>query len=75
MTLLVEVVLPGVSVLERLVSGSRERAEKRLWTTLAAAPTARGSADRGRHLVTGQQHDRTLLAQVQRPFQSGEELQ
>lgn len=35
-----KVVLPGVTVLERLISGTRERAEKRLWPTLAAAPTA-----------------------------------
>ncbi|WP_197367849.1 DUF4158 domain-containing protein, partial [Streptomyces clavuligerus] len=41
-----KVVLPGVSVLERLVAGSRERAEKRLWATLAAAPTA----DQATHL-------------------------
>lgn len=39
-----KVVLPGVTVLERLVSGSRERAEKRLWATLAAAPTEEQAA-------------------------------
>ncbi|MFC9407381.1 DUF4158 domain-containing protein [[Kitasatospora] papulosa] len=39
-----KVVLPGVTVLERLVSGTRERAEKRLWATLAAAPTAEQAA-------------------------------
>lgn len=37
-----KVVLPGVTVLERLVSGTRERVERRLWATLAAAPTAGG---------------------------------
>ncbi|MFI6062805.1 DUF4158 domain-containing protein [Streptomyces sp. NPDC051286] len=45
-----EVVLPGVTVLERLVSGTRERAEKRLWATLAAAPTAE-QAERLQQLV------------------------
>ena len=39
-----KVVLPGVTVLERLVSGSRERAEKLLWATLAAAPTEEQAA-------------------------------
>ncbi|AWZ10605.1 hypothetical protein DRB96_29615 [Streptomyces sp. ICC1] len=39
-----KVVLPGVAVLERLLSGSRERAEKRLWATLAAAPTQEQAA-------------------------------
>ncbi|MEU5429424.1 hypothetical protein AB0H73_28065 [Streptomyces olivoreticuli] len=34
------VVRPGVTVLKRLVSGSRVRAEKHLWATLAAAPDA-----------------------------------
>lgn len=33
-----------MTVLERLVSGSRERAEKRLWATLAAAPTEEQAA-------------------------------
>ncbi len=44
-------VVPGVTVLERLVSGTRERAEKRLWATLAATPTTeagRSSAAAGR---------------------------
>ncbi|MYU18453.1 DUF4158 domain-containing protein [Streptomyces sp. SID8361] len=45
-----KVVLPGVIVLERLVSGTRERAEKRLWATLAAAPTAE-QAERLQQLV------------------------
>ncbi len=45
-----KVVLPGVTVLERLVSGTRERAEKRLWATLAAAPTAE-QAERLQQLV------------------------
>lgn len=36
--------LPGVTVLERLVSGTRERPEKRLWTTLADAPTPEQAA-------------------------------
>ncbi|WP_159083325.1 DUF4158 domain-containing protein [Streptomyces sp. P3] len=39
-----KVVLPGVTVLERLVSGNRERAEKRLWATLAAVKVGSGSA-------------------------------
>ncbi|OIJ99290.1 hypothetical protein BIV25_09690 [Streptomyces sp. MUSC 14] len=39
-----KVVLPGVTVLERLVSGTRERAEKRLWATLADAPTPEQAA-------------------------------
>ncbi|MFD0068273.1 MULTISPECIES: hypothetical protein [unclassified Streptomyces] len=45
-----KVVLPGVTVLERLVPGTRERAEKRLWATLAAAPTAE-QAERLQQLV------------------------
>ncbi|MEU0812325.1 hypothetical protein [Streptomyces sp. NPDC005970] len=45
-----KVVLPGVTVLERLVSGTRERAEKRLWARLAAAPTA-AQAERLQQLV------------------------
>src|SRR5207248_9098199 len=40
----------GVTVLERLVSGTRERAEKRLWATLAAAPTTE-QAERLQQLV------------------------
>lgn len=39
-----KVLLPGLTVLERLVPGSRERAGKRLWATLAAAPTAEQAA-------------------------------
>ncbi|MFE7171328.1 DUF4158 domain-containing protein [Streptomyces sp. NPDC057616] len=39
-----KVVQPGVTVLECLVSGTRERAGKRLWATLAAAPTPEQAA-------------------------------
>lgn len=46
-----KVVLPGVTVLERLVSGSRERAEKRLWAMLAAAPTKEQAAGLQRLVV------------------------
>ncbi|MFJ2818480.1 Tn3 family transposase [Streptomyces sp. NPDC087294] len=46
-----QVLLPGVSTLERLVSGARERAEKRLWATLAGAPSP-GQARRLAELVT-----------------------
>ncbi|MFE4654980.1 DUF4158 domain-containing protein [Streptomyces sp. NPDC056707] len=45
-----KVVLPGVTVLERLVSGTRERAERRLWATLAAVPSAE-QAERLQQLV------------------------
>ncbi|MFE5012116.1 hypothetical protein ACFRJ3_47380 [Streptomyces sp. NPDC056696] len=39
-----------MTVLERLVPGTRERAEKRLWATLAAAPTAE-QAERHQQLI------------------------
>jgi hypothetical protein len=45
-----KVLLPGVTTLERLVAGVRERAEQRLWATLAAAPTPE-QADRLQQLV------------------------
>ncbi|OPC77681.1 hypothetical protein B4N89_35850 [Embleya scabrispora] len=45
------VLLPRVTTLERLVSGTRERAERRLWATLAAAPTAEQGARLGELVV------------------------
>lgn len=38
-------------------------------------PPGPAATDRCRHLVAGQQRDRTLLVQVQRPLQRGEEFQ
>ncbi|MFF1568701.1 DUF4158 domain-containing protein [Streptomyces sp. NPDC058293] len=46
-----KVVLPGVTVLERLVSGTREHAEKRLFATLAAAAPTAEQAGQLRQLV------------------------
>ena len=34
-----KILLPGVTTLERLIAGVRERAEQRLWATLTAAPS------------------------------------